>query len=76
MVITIDQANRVLDILNYTGFHVVDIYEDSFRAIMDDEFCMCELNVTFIGEPEYVTRSNYYYYTNHVLHVLKRHKGG
>lgn len=69
---TREEAQFVLELTDYKDYNITDVYQDSFRAIRQNEWMLSELNVEVLSS--YITGENVYKHINIVVHVLKRFK--
>ncbi len=67
-------ANKILNDLELTDYEVIDIYEQSFRALRKNEYILSEVNVELCAEPKQIDRDNVYELTLVCTHVLKRYQ--
>lgn len=71
-------ANYILKITRNDDYDVIDIYEDSFRAIRKNEWILSEINIEYLGDIKkifYIDTDIIKSYLYMTRHVLKRYKG-
>lgn len=73
--ITLEDADRILKLLNLDEYEVTEIYEDSFRAIRKNKWILSELDVELNEIPEEIDASNVFERgtLKYVTHVLRRY---
>lgn len=67
-------ANKIIADMGFTGYHITAIYEDSFKAMRNNEWSLNELNIELFGPWPDINERNVYDMTARVTHVLKRYK--
>lgn len=72
--ITVEVADKILDMMAIQGYTVTAIYEQSFRAIRTNEYIVSEINVELMIEPELINYHNLWQMVSMVTHVLRRFK--
>lgn len=72
--ITVEVADKILDMMGIQGYTVTAIYEQSFRAIRTNEYIVSEINVELMIEPELINYHNLWQMVSMVTHVLRRFK--
>lgn len=73
--ITLEDADKILKLLNLDEYEVTEIYEDSFRAIRKNKWILSELDVELNEIPEEIDASNVFERgtLKYVTHVLRRY---
>ena len=73
--ITLEDADKILKLLNLDEYEVTEIYEDSFRAIRKNKWILSELDVELNEKPEDINASNVFDRgtLKYVTHVLRRY---
>ena len=67
-------ANGILNLLDYSDYEIIAVYESSFRAIRKNEYMLSELNVDVTAlDYNTINRDNVYEHTMICVHVLKRY---
>ena len=67
-------ALNILKWLQFNDYEIIDIYEDSFRAIRKNEYMLSELNVALNYNNERMHEANCFRCVDYVIHVLKRYE--
>lgn len=75
IIITREDADRILKLLSLDDYEVTEIYEDSFRAIRKNNWILSEIDVELNEIPEEIDASNVFERgtLKYVTHVLRRY---
>lgn len=72
--ITIEQANRILNLIEHGDYNVSMIFENGFRATRTNEWFKGEITVEVLEDVKTINENNVFEMVSYAVIVLERYK--